>query len=86
MAVRNWHSGSLLVIWIIGFALEWTVVRWRDATAPATAGSGGGAGEHAVRSAVGWAIVPIIEVLIPIALLVLTWLWVHGRHRGARPG
>lgn len=86
MAIRNWHSGTLVVLWIIGLALELALLRWRSSGVPATAGTGGGAGEHAVRSAVGWAIIPILEIAILVALLVIVWLWVRGRHQAARRG
>ena len=88
MAIRDWHPGQLVVLWVGGAGVAWALSRlfmdvptshmvleqgkWVDKSA------------NPVRDI--WNLIVGIGLFaIPVALLIITWKWVGSRNHPREP-
>lgn len=70
MALRNWHYGKLIILWIWGILLSVLSWYWAGSLEPERDETG-----LAILGIVGLALV----LLIPACLSVVTWKWLGGK-------
>ena len=85
MAIRDWHTGQLGVLWVGGIALD-AAVYWSLSAIPVTT--------HPIdppyinSQPVGDILLLLLSIMvfvIPLILLILAWKWFGSRKRSPEP-
>ncbi len=65
MAIRDWHTGQLVIFWVVVAAVQF--VLWQVATVGPDLSTG------------GVVAMTVALVSLPVAALIVTWKWFRGR-------
>jgi hypothetical protein len=73
VAIRNWHPGQVVLLWIAAVLVEWPLWLWLTFIYS----------QSLILSTTGGTVIGLIVLLlvagIPIPLFVVTWKWFGGR-------
>ncbi len=67
MAIRDWHTGQLVIFWVAIAAVQF--VLWQVATVGPDLSTG------------GFVAMIVALVSLPVAALIVTWKWFRGRRQ-----